>query len=130
MCSNCSNCKVKAYDVSNIKEISNCYPNTEFFECDIMNTSLNYNYDLMIVGAPKYLNKAFLSNLLKEGPIVGDIIMRIGSCYDLNYKNDILNLIKNHNKTFNIYYETIILLGKENEIWWKRFSNTKKGFKE
>lgn len=70
----------------------------------------------MIVGAPKYLNKAFLSNLLKEGPIVGDIIMRIGSCYDLNYKNDILNLIKNHNKTFNIYYETIILLGKENEI--------------
>ena len=119
MCSNCSNCKVKAYDVSNIKEISNCYPNTEFFECDIMNTSLNYNYDLMIVGAPKYLNKAFSSNLLKEGPIVGDIIMRIGSCYDLNYKNDILNLIKNHNKTFNIYYETIILLGKENEIWWK-----------
>lgn len=116
MCSNCSNCKVTAYDVSNIKEISNCYPNTEFFECDIMNTSLNYNYDLMIVGAPKYLNKAFLSNLLKEGPIVGDIIMRIGSCYDLNYKNDILNLIKNHNKTFNIYYETIILLGKENEI--------------
>lgn len=53
-----------------------------------MNTSLNYNYDLMIVDAPKSLNKAFLSKILKEGPIVGDI-MRIGSCYDLNYKNDI-----------------------------------------